>query len=155
MKPNQSAIRWGIAVVTVVLLLCPALLGWYASADEPTGQAQPPPAKPIMKETAAKEATLTGRIVDLHCYMTGDYATADHAKCTAECIKKGVSAALETATGLVLLGNGMEGTARKVELFALQNVQVRGKIYEKHGLKYLDITEIKKADVEPTEPANP
>ncbi len=93
------------------------------------------------RETVApKEVSLTGRVVDLQCFMTGRFPTADEAKCTRECIKAGVPAALETDDGLVILGQGTKGASRAFAKFGLKNVEVRGMIYERQGLRYMDIT---------------
>lgn len=89
-------------------------------------------------KAAAKEVTLKGKIVDLHCYMTAEAAPADATKCAA-CIAAGVPAALETAEGLVLLGQGEKGAAKACAAHAGKEVSVKGKLFEKAGVKYLDI----------------
>jgi hypothetical protein len=91
-----------------------------------------------------KEVTLKGRVVDLYCSMTGQYASEDHAKCTADCLKGGVPAALETPTGLVLLGQGKKGASAHLAAMAMVEVEARGKLYEKDGLKYLDFVSVTK-----------
>ena len=115
--------------------------------------AQNQPLKPLgQPETQGKEVTLTGKIVDLHCFMTGSQPTKDAVKCTRECLNDGVPAALETDNGLVILGRGMKGIGREVSRHALAMVEINGKLYEKHGLKYVDVTSIKEAKkVEPGE----
>jgi hypothetical protein len=130
-------------------------------------QDQPPksPGQPAMQ---GKEVTLTGKIVDLHCFMTGVMPDKNAAKCTQRCLREGVPAALETDGGLILLGKGMTGIGREASRHALDVVEVKGKLYEKQGLKYLDVTSIKatkKAEPEeweeqpvpeePTEPNEP
>jgi hypothetical protein len=108
--------------------------------------AQDKPLKPLgQPEMQGREATLTGKIVDLHCVMAGAPKEKDAAKCTAKCLKEGVPAALETEQGLVLLGKGMDGFGREASRHALAMVEVKGKLYEKHGLKYLDVRSIKEA----------
>ncbi|HRX85100.1 MAG TPA: hypothetical protein P5572_08785 [Phycisphaerae bacterium] len=86
----------------------------------------------------AKDVTLQGKVVDLHCYMTADTPPADATKC-AECIRAGVPVALETEDGLVMLGAGVKGPAKTCAAHAGQHVTVRGKLYEKAGVKYLEI----------------
>lgn len=99
----------------------------------------------------AKEVTITGKLVDVFCFVAGCPAKEDPAKCCAECIKNGVPAAIETPTGLVLVGQGTKGCAKLLEPLAMANVEAKGKIYEKGGLKYLDIIEIKKAADKPAD----
>jgi hypothetical protein len=115
-------------------------------------QSQPP--KPLgQQEAQGKEVALTGRIVDLHCFMTGSQPDKDLARCTQKCLRGGVPAALETESGLVILGKGMMGIGREASRHALSMVEISGKLYERHGLKYVDVTSIKEArKVEPEEP---
>lgn len=103
-------------------------------------------------QTAPRDVTLTGRIVDMHCCMTGEYPTKDYVKCTAQCIKRGVPSALETDSGLVILGHGLDGPARMVAPMAYEQVEVTGKLHEKHGIKYLDMVSIRKAGKTTEEP---
>lgn len=93
-------------------------------------------------KSKGQEVTMTGRIVDVYCAMTGDMASADHAKCTRECIMSGVPAALETEMGIVLLGKGNKGATKLLVPLAYQEVEVSGRLFEKDGLKYLDIGKI-------------
>jgi hypothetical protein len=92
-----------------------------------------------------REVTLTGQIVDLHCAMTGQYPSEDRAKCTADCIRAGVPAALKIKAGFVVLGHGADGPAKAVLPHAFEHVDVTGKIYRAGGLRYLDIESIQPA----------
>ena len=106
--------------------------------------AQNQPQKPLgQPEVQVKEVTFTGKIVDLHCFMTGGQKDKDATKCTQKCLREGVPAALETDNGLVLLGKGMTGIGREVSRHALGMVEIKGKLYEKQGLKYIDVTSVK------------
>jgi len=96
------------------------------------------------KNTQGREVTMTGRVVDLNSFMTGEYASEDHAMCTADCIRNGVPAGLETNTDLIILGKGMTGPDKVVLPLAFEQVEVRGKLFEKSGVKYLDIISITK-----------
>jgi hypothetical protein len=125
---------WTAGFATIVAL---------ASVGALLAQERTPAAKP-----AAKEVTLTGTIVDLHCYMTDDYS-GDKAKCAADCIKAGVPAALATADGLVLLGQGYAGAAKVCAPLAMQAVEVHGRLIEKNGVKYLDVISVKRPGAAP------
>jgi len=108
--------------------------------------AQDRPSKPLgQAEIQGKEVTLTGKIVDVHCFMAGAPQEKDAVKCTTKCLREGVPAALETDNGLILLGKGMNGIGREASRHALSMVEVNGRLYEKHGLKYLDVTSMKEA----------
>ena len=97
---------------------------------------------------AGQQLTITGRIVDLHGYMTGQFPSADHAKCTADSIRQGVPAGIETSAGLIILGQGPASAAKKIMPFAFQDVEVTGKLYTKGNVKYLDLVSIDAAETE-------
>ena len=137
----------GVIVGAVVVWLLPPFISWFAVPYRAEAQERPPVAPP----TAERQTTVTGRVIDLHCFMTGEYPTKDRAKCTAECLRNGVPAVLETETGLVVLGQGVNGPAKTLVPYAFQQVEVRGKLYEKSGVKYVDITSVKKVPAEEPE----
>jgi hypothetical protein len=104
----------------------------------------------------AREVTMVGKIVDLHCFMTDKFPSADHVKCTRECIRAGVPAALDTEVGLIVLGHGPKGPARMIDELALQHAEIKGKLYERNGLRYLDVTAAKVVSLpEPPKPFDP
>ena len=94
------------------------------------------------KVEEGKEVTMTGKVVDLANYTTGT-SCSDHAKC-AECIKSGVPCALETSKGIILLGKGHKGCGEILAEHASMEVREKGKLYEKGGIKYLDIESVDK-----------
>lgn len=124
-------------------LLCVATLG----AGEPPKNATHKAATPAAQEP--KEVTLEGSVVDLQCFMSGKYSMPDHAKCTEECLRNGVPAALETKTGLVIIGEGGRGPGAKLAPFAMTNVKLTGRIFEKSGIKYIDMTKVEKVLAQP------
>ncbi|UCG33412.1 MAG: hypothetical protein JSU68_02030 [Phycisphaerales bacterium] len=89
-----------------------------------------------------KEMTLRGKIVDLQCYMSGQFPSADKARCTRECIRAGVPAALETPDGLVMIGKGHRGPAQAIAPHAFLEVDMRGRLYEKNNLRYIDLLSV-------------
>ena len=101
------------------------------------------------KKRAPREVTLTGKVVDLHCYMTERFPSADAVKSTRECLRVGVPAALETDDGLIIIGKGPKGPAQDIAPLALQNVELKGKLYERHGLRYIDVVSAKAAKKTP------
>ena len=92
------------------------------------------------KPAKTQDVTLVGKVVDLQSYMSGKFAGADPAKSTQAYIRQGVPAALETDDGLVVIGMGDRGPSRTLLPLAYKQVEVKGKLYEKHGLQYLDLT---------------
>lgn len=95
------------------------------------------------KNPVPKDVTLTGRIVDLQSFMSGKFESSDRLKCTQRCIQAGVPAALETEDGLIILGEGAKGPARTIAPLAMRHVELKGKLYEHKGVKYIDVTSAK------------
>jgi hypothetical protein len=136
MNRNRSAFL-AVAAVAAALILTSALTAGERAEKRP----------------GFREATLTGKVVDLHCYMTGRFPSTDAVKCTRECLMVGVPAALETEDGLVMIGKGPKGAGREVAPFALQNVELKGKLYERRGVRYIDFASVKAAQkLPPVEP---
>ncbi len=107
------------------------------------------------KNRQPRDVTLTGKVVDLHSFMTEKYESSDKAKCVRDCIRAGVPAALETQEGLVLIGEGNKGAARTIMSLALETAELKGKLYEKHGVRYIDMTSAKAAKPEPEPESEP
>lgn len=97
------------------------------------------------KETAPKDITVVGRVVDLHSYMTGRSGSNDMVRWTQMAIRAGVPAAVETDDGIIIIGQGDRGPMRTILPFAYKNAELRGKLHEKDGIPYLDIVSAKKA----------
>jgi hypothetical protein len=94
--------------------------------------------KPVKPE----DVTLIGKIVDLQSFMTGKFSGTDPVRATQECIRQGVPAALETEEGLIVIGMGERGPSRTLIPLAFKKVEVKGKLYEKDGLQYLDMATV-------------
>ena len=92
-----------------------------------------------------RDVTLTGKIVDLQSFMTDKFESSDHVKCTQRCIQAGVPTALETEDGLIIIGEGPKGPARTIAPLAFQYAELKGKLYERKGVKYIDIKSVKAA----------
>ncbi len=90
------------------------------------------------KGIEGRDAAIEGRVIDLHSFMTGKFSSDDRAKAVQLCIRAGVPVALETPQGLVLLSQADKGAARLFTPLAFQQVEVKGKLYEHHGLRYID-----------------
>jgi hypothetical protein len=111
------------------------LLVWSVNADVRGGRG----------EQVGKDVVVTGRVIDLHCFMTGQMPSSDPVRCTTDCIRAGVPAALESDTGLFVLGQGVTGPAKTLLPFAYAEVEISGKVFERNGVRYLDIASIKPA----------
>jgi hypothetical protein len=92
----------------------------------------------------AEDLTAVGTLVDLQSYMTGKVPRKDPTKWSRECIRRGVPAALETDGELIVLGMA-KGRPAELAEYATKTVRVRGKLYEKGGVKYLEVVGIRVA----------
>lgn len=136
--------RKGLVTVVLGAVLVSGLAAAAAMQSHASGRygEDTPPPKP------AREVTIEGRIVDLHCFMTGHAPSSDLAKCTTDCLRAGVPAGLETETGLVMLGHGMEGATKMALPLAYQYVEVTGKMFERGGSRYIDISKVTPLETE-------
>ncbi len=121
---------WKLGMVLVASFI--ATLGIAATATEGDKQAEP----------SAQEAVLAGKIIDLHTHMAGTRQGAGKPKSSAQLIRNGVPVALDTDKGLVILGIGRSVSPRMIAKYADKRVELKGKLYEKAGLKYLDVREV-------------
>ena len=92
------------------------------------------------RPTKSEDVTVTGTLVDLQSYMTGKPGAGDPKRTAQQAIRSGVPAALETEDGLIVVGMGDQGPGRLLIPLVLQQVELKGKLYEKEGLHYIDIT---------------
>ncbi|HVP11188.1 MAG TPA: hypothetical protein VMV94_08400 [Phycisphaerae bacterium] len=148
---------FGFGMVLATLAIC-CFVTFAIAQPKPEGNKpaekqeakQPPKMEPKAEPKAegGKEGTWTGKLMDLHCFMTGN--KEEPAK-TGECLKAGVPAVLETPTGIVILGKAPKG----VDMVAVagQEVEIKGKLFEKAGVKYVEIaTIVKKGGEKKAEP---
>jgi hypothetical protein len=93
---------------------------------------------------AADEVTLTGEIVDLHCYTSRGARGEEHAGCSNACISRDVPAGLLTDDGtLYLLVNEKPVSVKeKIAGKAGKKVTARGKVVERSGVKALQLVSV-------------
>ena len=154
MKIKITSVILSVSLLATVAAWCINPSRVVAQA-KPSAQKQPatksvPGRSPVGVERPPREVTMTGRVVSVHAFMTGQ-APPDEVKGTAESIRAGVPAGLDTPTGLILLGQGTTGVGRTLIPLAYQEVEVHGKLYEKGGLKYIDIASVEAVEVEEEE----
>jgi type 1 fimbria pilin len=123
-------------IVTALLLL---LLAFTArAAGEPVAAPDEPPA------TADGSVTMTGEIVDLHCYTSRGARGEEHAGCANACISRDVPAGFLAGDGtLYLLVNEKPVSVKdRIAGKAGKKVTVRGKVVEKSGVKALQLASV-------------
>lgn len=84
-----------------------------------------------------KSVTLTGEIVDLHCFVSRGERGPDHAGCANACISRDVPAGFVTDDGTlyVLLNEKPVSVKEKVAGLAGKTVTVTGFHVERNGVK--------------------
>jgi len=112
------------------------------------------------RQSGGEEIIVVGRLVDLQSFMTGRHPGGDPKRASQQAIRSGVPAALETEDGMIVVGMGERGPARILSPLALQQVELKGKLFEKEGLEYLDLisaraVQMEGDEVEHAEPTEP
>lgn len=130
--------KWDAAALTVAIAALVGISTLFAQ-ERPRAKPRTPPSR----STQPQEVTLSGQVVDLQCYMTGKFIGKDPEVDSRNCIRRGVPAALETENGLIVLGLA-KGNSSKLAPHAMELVELRGMLYEKRGVKYLEVASIKK-----------
>ena len=98
-----------------------------------------------LSAVAAEEpVTITGEIVDLHCYTSRGAHGDEHSGCSNACISRGVPAGLLTADGTLyrLLDAKPVSVKDKVAGMAGKTVKATGTLVERNGLKALQLASI-------------
>ncbi len=137
---NHQRLRFSLLVVAVVAAVGASRI-WAGGPRE--------------RGARSEDVTLTGKLVDMQSFMTGKSAGTDPAKAAQQCLRSGVPAVLETEEGLVVIGMGERGPSRLIVPLALKRVELKGKLYEKEGLQYIDITSARLAEEQPEETEHP
>jgi hypothetical protein len=88
--------------------------------------------------------TLTGEIVDLHCYTSRGAKGEEHAGCSNACISRDVPAGFlaDDGTLYLLVNEKPVSVKEKVAGKAGKKVTVRGKVVEKSGVKALQLSSV-------------
>jgi len=135
----------GVAGVGLAAAVCWLIAGALApSGRMDTARADGPPDRSGSK--SPREVTISGTVVDVHGSVTGTYASDDRVKCVEDNIRNGVPVALHTEDGLILLGRGTMGAGKMLAGLGLREVEIRGKLYEKFGIRYLDVAAVHEID---------
>lgn len=93
---------------------------------------------------ADEPVTLTGEIVDLHCYTSRGAHGPEHSGCSNACISRDVPAALLTEDGTLylLLNEKSVSVKEKIAGLAGKKVTAKGKVVERSGMKALQLASV-------------
>lgn len=88
--------------------------------------------------------TMTGEIVDLHCYTARGAKGEEHAGCSNACISRDVPAGFvaEDGTLYLLVNEKPTSVKEKVAGKAGKKVKVTGKVVERSGMKALQLATV-------------
>lgn len=122
------------------ILLATLMLGLLvAFAPTPTTHAA---------ESASGEATWTGEVIDIACYIPKGAKGEGHAGCAKSCVKNGQPMGLLTDDGVVYLLTADHKDGEPFEALkelAGENASVTGSLSEKGGMKMINVTGSKAA----------
>lgn len=98
------------------------------------------------KKEKAAPVTMTGEVLDLYCYMEHpESATgAEHAKCAASCIGKGLPIGFLTADGTIylIIGKDHESASAAVAEWTGKQATLTGYVKEQKGMKAIELVSI-------------
>jgi hypothetical protein len=102
------------------------------------------PAAVRSAETA--DVTLTGEVVDLHCYLTRGATGPEHAGCGNACLARGVTAGFLADDGrvFVLLGGRPFSVKDQIAGLAGEKVTLTGTPVERGGVRALQLKTVER-----------
>jgi hypothetical protein len=101
----------------------------------------------LQAEEPAADVTMTGVVVDMHCYVTRGAADAEHAGCANACIARGVPAGFlaEDGTLYVLLAEKPVSVKDQVKDLAAVPAKLIGTPVTRGGVRGIRMKSIEKA----------
>ncbi|MCG3138399.1 MAG: hypothetical protein HJJLKODD_02262 [Phycisphaerae bacterium] len=113
-------------------------------------------AGPPRRQHRDEEATvMSGKLVDLKSYMSEELEGDELVRMIQSNLREGIPAAIETKEGLVVVGWDRKIPKAKVLQMANQDIEVRGLLYEKSGLHYMQVTAVRVEGDEAEQPEQP
>jgi len=101
------------------------------------------------QDARSKEATVTGEVVDVACYLAGDARGPDHVACATACAKAGGALGILTSDGKLyvsLLPDDHKKSPNHLLMdFIGKNVQAKGYVRVKGGVNGIMIRSVAEA----------
>lgn len=96
------------------------------------------------KKAEDKSVTLSGEVVDMHCYITRNAKGAEHTGCSNACISRDVPAGFlaDDGTLYLLVNEKPVSVKEKVAGKAGKKVKAHGTIVERDGVKAFQLASI-------------
>lgn len=98
-------------------------------------------------KTKGSNQTISGEIVDMACYMSGEEHGSKHAKCAGMCVTGGAPMGLLTKSGdlyLVVADHADEKPYAEAKTLAGKDVKLTGKVSKKGGVQALIVDKTEK-----------
>lgn len=92
------------------------------------------------------EQTITGEILDMSCYMTGDAMGKGHQSCAQSCLDGGLPAGIMAENGQVYLlveNHDLSEAYEEAIKHAAQNITITGEVVSKNGIQSLTVEKVK------------
>jgi len=124
------------ALIALLVVLALALSSRVVRGDQKPGQ----------EEKKEPDVTLSGTVVDMHCYVTHGIHGGDHTGCANACIARGVPAGFLTDDGVlyVLFGETPHSVKETVKDMADVPAKATGTPVVRGGVKGLQLKTIQK-----------
>lgn len=104
--------------------------------------------KTMPRAAAGKSTTMQGEIVDMGCYLDHEASGKDHQSCAQKCLGNGMPMGLLTKDGtLYLLTQSHDNLDpfNQAKQWAAEQVVVTGPQMERHGMKAIEVEQVKLA----------
>lgn len=100
--------------------------------------------KTLTMVVLASLLSVSGEVVDVHCYLSRGAHGDEHAGCANACLSRDVPAALLTEDGTLylLLNEKAVSLKEKIAGKAGKKVTATGKVVERNGMKAIQVTTI-------------
>jgi hypothetical protein len=101
-----------------------------------------------LRSAETTDVTLTGEVVDLHCYLTRGTFGTEHAGCANACLARGVTAGFLADDGrvFVLLGARPFPVKEQIAGLAGEKVTLTGTPVERGGVRALQLKTVERRD---------
>lgn len=101
-----------------------------------------------LRSAETADVTLTGEVVDLHCYLTRGASGAEHAGCANACLARGVTAGFLADDGrvFVLLGTRPFPLKEQIAGLAGEKVTLTGTPVDRSGVRALQLKTVERRE---------
>ncbi len=117
----KKTINWGIGFMALFMMMC--FTSVQANAQSPYKDGQ--------------KVTITGEVLDMHCYISGEKSGEDHAQCAKMCVMGGAPMGILDSDGNVFLVAESHDSAdayNGLKDYGAEQVSVTGIYYNRGGV---------------------